>query len=130
LKAFYSVTANGKHCGKAEVKQNGLYYSISCRCRPETDGIWRLIVSGEQNEVNLGILVPADGSFVLRTNIPVKRLGKGTMQFRLAEKKSSTSGSFVPISPEEPFAYLTRLKDSFLVNKEGQLGIEMENMHT
>ena len=32
---------------------------------------------------------------------------------------------FIPISPEEPFAYIERLKKSYLVRKGEQVGIEI-----
>ena len=33
----------------------------------------------------------------------------------------------MPIVPEEPFAYIERLKTSFLVKKYGQMGILLED---
>ena len=32
-------------------------------------------------------------------------------------------GKFIPIKPEEPFAYIERLKDAYLVQREERIGI-------
>ena len=45
----------------------------------------RLFVRCGSREENLGIVVPMDGGFGLDTRIPVKRLGEGEMEFRLAD---------------------------------------------
>ena len=81
-----------------------------------------MVTCGSVQE-NLGILVPEEDSFVLNTSLPVKRIGEGEMSFVLRPKQESLTGSFVPISPEEPFSYLSRLKESFLEIRNGEIGI-------
>lgn len=88
--------------------------------------VCRLRVSCEDRQENLGILVPMDGGFGLETRLPVKRLGEGDPDFTLVPKHESGSGTFVPVYPEEPFAYISRLKKSYLAKKDGQLGIVLE----
>lgn len=83
----------------------------------------RLEVSCGGNRENLGIVIPMDGGFGLDTKIPVKRIGEGQLHFFLMPKHEVPAGRFVPISPEEPFAYIARLKESYLVRKEGQVGV-------
>ena len=90
--------------------------------------IYRLIVSGEMTRENLGILVPEGGDFILRTKIPVKRIGDGKMVFTLVPKQDDISGPFIRIIPEEPFAYISHLKDSFLTLRDGQPGISAGKM--
>ena len=128
MERYYSVSGNGTQEGKVLVKQQGLYYDFSCRCRLSGDVMYRLQVTCGSVHENLGILVPKDGCFVLHTKIPVKRLGTGDMFFTLLPKQESVSETFVPIHPEEPFAYISRLKRSFLQYKDGQPGISIQNM--
>ena len=70
-------------------------------------------------------MVPVDGGFGLNTSLPVKRLGEGELTFSLVPKHDKPAGKFIPISPEEPFAYIERLKKSYLVRKGEQVGIEI-----
>ena len=42
------------------------------------------------------------------------------MVFELFPRNTDFSAAFVPIISEEPFAYISRLKDSFLVIQNGQ----------
>lgn len=37
--------------------------------------------------------------------------------------RPALAGRFIPIKPEEPFAYIERLKDAYLVRQDGQVGI-------
>ena len=83
----------------------------------------RLQVDCGDNGVDLGVVVPVDGGFGLDTRIPVKRLGTGQMRFLLKPKHDIKHTAFVPVYPEEPFAYIERLKEGFLARKDGQVGI-------
>jgi len=72
---------------------------------------------------NLGIPVPVNGGFELDTKVPVKRLMDDEPEFHLVPKHEKTAGQFIPIYPEEPFGYISRLKEAYLTRKDGQLGI-------
>ena len=67
-----------------------------------------------------------DGGFGLDTRLPVKRLGEGEMAFTLVPKHEVPEGTFVPIYPEEPFAYIERLKEGFLAKKGEQVGVVLK----
>lgn len=123
----YDVFFGTRQSGRVQVRRQGLYYRFTCRCRLSGEVVCRLYVSCGGKRENLGVLVPMDGGFGLDTQIPVKRLGEGEPVFTLIPKHNSPSGRFVPIVPEEPFAYIERLKTSFLVRKYGQMGILIED---
>ena len=85
--------------------------------------MFRLRVSCADKQEELGVLVPADGGFGLDRRIPVKRLGEGKPEFCLYVQREASEGKFVPIIPEEPFGYIAKLKDAYLVRRNGQTGI-------
>lgn len=127
MEGNYEVTFGGKAVGKVQVLRQGLYYRFLCRCHLSGDVICRLwVYCGDKSE-NLGVVVPMGDGFGLDKKIPVKRLGEGSMEFSLGPKHEQR-GTFVPIYPEEPFAYIERLKDSFLVQKNAQVGIMIPDM--
>lgn len=109
--------------GWAEVSRKGLYYSFDCRCRLPGDTIYKLSVSCGGNEERLGALIPKDGEFCLETRIPAKRIGDGEMLFTVVPKNETRKGKFVPVFPEEPFAYISKLKDAYLERRNGQVGV-------
>ena len=111
----YIVTSNGKSVGKVQVLREGLYYRFICRCHITQDKIVRLMVSDNETEINLGILVPLEEGFGLSKRIPAKQFSGGEISFYVSAKQER--GRYIPISPEEPFAYLERIKDCFLVRK-------------
>lgn len=106
-----------------QVQKQGLYYRFLCHCRLGGEDLYRLQVSCGDKQEDLGILVPVKNGFGLDKKIPVKRLGEGTPEFRIMRNREELDGTFIPIFPEEPFAYITRLKESYLVRRNGQAGI-------
>ena len=55
--------------------------------------------------------------------MPAKRLPEKELSFLLIPSHEPVEGKFVPISPEEPFAYLERLKDAYLCRQREELGV-------
>ncbi|MBQ3194188.1 MAG: hypothetical protein IJB59_11570 [Oscillospiraceae bacterium] len=123
MEGNYGVYFGRQLAGKVQVIRQGLYYRFICRCTLSGDVICRLQVTCGNSRENLGVVIPMDGGFGLDTRIPVKRLDTGCMEFLLVPKKEEIVTTFVPISPEEPFAYLTRIKNAYLVKRGAQLGI-------
>lgn len=112
--------------GRVRVERQGLYYVFRCRCKLSGEAAFRLIAACGDRQEDLGILVPMDGTFGLDTRRPVKRLGEGELTFRLVSNHDAPRLRFAPISPEEPFAYLQRLKDAYLAEKDGKRGAAWE----
>lgn len=123
----YDVFLSGQTAGKARVRKEGLYLCISCRCQLSGEVVYQLEVEGEGQWLKLGIPVPADGEFILETRIPRKRLPEGEFRFRLTPRHTEKSGIFIPISPEEPFRYLTRLQNAVMEIRDGKKGILLRN---
>lgn len=120
----YPVILGSSAVGKARIQREGLYGRIFCRCDLPGETMYRLSAQWGETQIDLGTLVPMGSGFGLETRIPVKRLGEGNPVFRLRAKHDrGTSGKFVPIYPEEPFAYIDRLKDAFLETRDGVRGI-------
>ena len=117
------VTMGGEPIGKAEVLRQGLYYKIHCRCRLTGNVMYRLYVKGNSGEESLGVLVPLGSGFGLETRIPVKRVGEGELSFFVEPKHTASSGEFMLVYPEEPFSYISRLKDAYLEYRDGQPGL-------
>ena len=76
-----------------------------------------------ENTVDLGLCVPMDGGFGVDTQIPVKRMGDGELSFHLMPKHQRISGRFVPVFPDEPFAWIQMLQKAHLARQDGQIGI-------
>lgn len=122
----YEVTLDGRPAGKAQVMRQGLYYHVVCRCAVSGEEMYRLEAACGEKRMDLGILIPRDRSFGLDMRFPVSRLGEGELIFRLRGKDEPKEGRrFVPVKPEEPFAYLASLKDSFLEIRNAEIGVSL-----
>ena len=119
----YVLNLGGQPVGKVLMEQQGLYYRFFCRCRLSGTIPYRLYgISGNRRE-KIGVLIPTDGGFGLDVRLPAKRFPEGELSFLLSAREEGPPGNFIPISPEEPFAYISRLRRSFLAVQNGQVGI-------
>ena len=109
--------------GKVRIEKQGLYCRIICRCQVPSDRVFRLYVVGDNHRENLGVVIPEGDGSVLRKTVSAKHLGKGPHRFVLSSGTPGEGGIFVPICPEEPFAYIDRLKTAFLTSRQGKIGI-------
>lgn len=128
MEGKYAVTFGQSEVGVVQVKREGLYWRFSCRCRITGEVVCRLVVQCGNARENLGIVVPQGDGFMLETRLPVKKLEKGTPRFFLVPRHEVGEGTFVPLSPEEPFAYIERLKGAYFTRRYGQAGVVIPDM--
>lgn len=127
METCYEVFFGQETVGKVQVIRQGLYYRFICYCKLSGDVVCRLGVRCGVKTENLGVVVPMGDGFGLDKKLPVKHLGEGKMEFYLMPKHDKVQGKFVPIYPEEPFSYIERLKDAFLAQQNGQVGVIIKN---
>lgn len=120
---IYEVYGGDESVGTACVNLEGLYYHVQIRCELSGNMMHKAVVRCNGHLEDLGILVPENGVFIMNTRIPMKKIGEGELYFRVIPRHKPLQGTFVPLAPEEPFTYLTRLKDAFLANQNGEIGI-------
>lgn len=119
MEGIYEIMLWDKTVGTVSVSREGLYYRFHCRCELPENTVCRVTAGKE----SLGILVPTGEGFELNTKLPVKRFGEIAPEFHLVPNKPVLEGTFIPIKPEEPFAYIERLKDAYLVRRGDEIGI-------
>ena len=119
----YGVTFGQAEVGVVQVRREGLYWHFFCSCRITGDVVCRLVVQCGNSRESLGIVVPDGDRFQLDTRLPIKKLDRGEPRFLLVPRHEAGEGIFVPLRPEEPFAYIARLKDAYFVRRYGQAGV-------
>lgn len=105
--------------GSADVKKNGLYYHITCTCKPPNKEIHRIIMYDGSVQKDLGICVPAGNVFTLSARIPVKYFHGDDFTFELVPE---AKGEYI-ISNNMPFDHLDKLETARLQYTNGQLKI-------
>lgn len=119
----YPIMLYGQAVGRATVAREGLYYRFCCRCRFDGEILCTIVARRGEREEKLGVPVPEGGEFRLETRIPVKRLGEGDWLFAAVPRREQARGTFVPLSPEEPFRYLKRIGEAVLQTRDGVTGV-------
>lgn len=127
MEGTYQILLGKESVGEVRVTRQGLYYCFHCCCDLSGEVMCRLTVTCGGETHSLGVPVPEGDVFVLRARLPAKRLGEGQPVFRVVPKYKQLSGTFVPIFPEEPFRYLSRLHNAVLERRGEQLGILLED---
>ena len=117
----YSVSVGTREAGKVQLLKEGLYYRISCRVRLCGSVMYRLVAVTEGRRENLGILSPMGEGFGLDRKVPCSHFPMEGLSFLLLPSHEPMEGKFVPISPEEPFQYLEKLKDAYLKRQNDRL---------
>lgn len=112
--------------GKVQLIRQGLYYRVICRCQLPVDLVYRLYAVLENGRENIGVVIPEGDGFLLDKKIPVKKLGGNGLRFVVSTGGNKVDGKLVPVSPEEPFLYIDRLKNAFLETDNGKVSIRLE----
>jgi 5S rRNA maturation endonuclease (ribonuclease M5) len=93
---------------------------------------WKLL---EKAYTEKGLIILTDPDYSgeeirrkLTARFPVKQLKEGNWSFQIVPKDFVSTACFIPIRPEEPFSYISRLKESFLDCQNGEPGIRIEKM--
>ena len=108
------MTYRERAVGTVELRREGLYWRILCRCRMVDGEIHRLYADGKK----IGVLAPDRGELILETKVVAKRLRPGCA-FSLDEDRRE----FIPIHPGEAFACLDKVRQSKLAFREGEPGM-------
>ena len=122
MEGTYDVMLGSEKRGTVTVTGRGLYWEMSCRCRLYSEVMQELVARIGGRRVKLGLLVPENGAYCLKTKIPKKELPTFD-GFILQPRHEKVEADFYPIKPEEPFAYLRRLEDAYLARRDSQIGL-------
>ena len=123
MEGTYEVISGGQAVGSVILTREGLYYHFVCRCHISGEVMFRLIMVQGHENYDLGILTPMDGCFGLNTKLAISKVGTEKPRFALKIQKNVEKGLVSAVCPEEPFRYLSRLEDAFLIRKEGKMMI-------
>lgn len=120
----YVVYLDGQSIGDACIKQEGLYYRISCRCVLPKENMYRLMICCDAVKIDLGICTPKGDRFGVEKDVPVKKLGKGDFSFTvIPHGKNAPAGRYVQIEQDKPFADLKNLESAHFVMRNGVPGL-------
>ena len=112
----YSIYFGDQAIGEATVNKQGLFYNIQCLCKLSGSVPFRVMVKGDR-EVDLGLCVPIGDRFGLKASIPINKVGNSQLHFWIRPKHNHRIRDCATVSPDEPFQYLSKLKDAYLVSR-------------
>ena len=114
MEDIYPIMLGNARIGEAYVTTIGLYYHIRCNCCLSGEAVYRVCVQAGDFCENLGVLVPEGSCFIASTRVPIRKFGSQRLSFYATPKHTVLTGNFIPIHPEEPFGYISRLERAYL----------------
>ena len=118
----YDVFMDGKAVGAASLEKEGMYWRIHCCCDIPADAPYQVTLRAGE-EIDMGILVREHDGFCLTKRVAMKRIGDAKPNFVVRPRVTNTQERFEPIAQDKPFAYIEKIKDSQLKEKNGEIGI-------
>lgn len=125
----YPIFMAGEESGRAVVTQEGMFWRIRCRCNLSADIPCTVQARWGEKIIDLGLCAKEGDSIGLTARLNRKTVPAGKPVFCIAVKHRQSLESFIPICPQEPFAYIAKLKYAYLVNKAGKLGIAVRDQN-
>ena len=117
----YDIFCGEDIVGNAWVTEKGLYTYIECCCRFATPAMYRVCVSFDEKDIDLGICILEGNVYTINKRIPTKYLQKGIPQFRVLSTNQQENLQFILVKQEVPFSKLCCLMNSkFCITAEGR----------
>ena len=123
MEGKYPVLDGNDVIGWATVSRQGLYYCIQCQCGVIRKEVCKLQAIMEGQVQHMGVLIPVGEKLCLDTKIAVKKLNQKIIRFEVACENGAQADSFIPVSSEKPFPYLTCLKEARFQRRGDEIGI-------
>lgn len=118
----FSIMFENNIVGIARTNTTGLYTTFHCICRFLADGMYRVVAVYGKRSLVLGLCIPENEAFVLRTKIPTKHLNDATPTFYIISDAQPKS-VFITEDELHGCNFLKYLLDAKLENREGRPGI-------
>lgn len=120
MEGTYEVFSAGQAVGSVQVTRQGLYYQFDCRCDLTGEVMFRLLIESGSGCIDLGILTPENGSFVLRCKRNCKQMPFDSPRFVLKPNHKCSQIRSFSVCAQEPFEYLAYLENAFLRRENGK----------
>lgn len=120
---IYDVYQGKERVGQAAASRQGLFYRLECRCHLSPGARYHILAIGPEGEEDLGLLIPDGREFCCVKTVAVKKLGEGTLRFRLEGVAAKKEALFIPLNPDRPVTCLQELRRALLCHRNGQTGL-------
>ena len=128
MDGIYPVFLENVKVGEAKIDTQGLYYAINCTCMLQQGPMHRLVICGDTEKIDLGVLIPEQGKSVLRTKIVRKKLLYKEPTFCILEPGAKKQHGWVVPNTTKTFAHLHQLEQLKLIKKtDGALAVQNVN---
>ena len=113
--------------GNAQITRCGLYLRFSCACDLPAGSMYRIWITEREEAINLGILSPQNGRFVLDKSIAANRIGHSEICLRVLPVSGKFSDRFMVLKTDAPFEHIAQLNVAKFGWDNGVAGIYIKD---
>lgn len=121
----FDIQLQNAAVGFAEIAKSGLYYTIHCTCYIPDKDIYKVQLSTNNQQINLGVCIPKAGCFQLEKRIPIKQIHLENAGFQLVKSSGNGINQIVAIDPNMPFPEAERIKSGRFFSQNGNAVIKL-----
>lgn len=123
---IYDIHIGNDVIGQVKVSREGLYYRFHAVCQLKSGSIFQLEGQWGEKTCRIGILIPEGNQFCLNTKIPAKQFPTSKPIF-CAVPRHAWGNHEIPVYPDEPFLYLSKIKNAYMIKRNERAYIVIKN---
>lgn len=108
------VWMGGEVAGSVCITKEGLYTRFLCQCKLPDNDIYRLLLTCNGLNTDLGICVPQGEYYMVNKVVKSRQIGDGEMCFRITSTTEKNKDRFIPMLSDKPFDYISQLENMML----------------
>ena len=119
----YNVYLEDKAIGRAELRQEGLYLHVIAKCTDIPPRFYRLYLSTNLAELDLGICRCENSAYIWDRKIPLKNINGEGIRLSLDPSAISQNAGFIPIDPSQEFLHFSEIDICVYIERNGVKGV-------
>lgn len=130
MEEMFPVWMGDKRIGTVRISKIGLFYEVFCECSLPDTRIYRLYAHCASGEMQLGILVPGDGTFTVRTKTCAAKMPLKEIRFFVCLADDKMKTQLMRVCPQMPFEGIDMLEDMSCVIRDGTVYLSVNSNYS
>lgn len=130
MEEMFPVWMGDKQIGMVRISKIGLFYEVFCECSLPDTHIYRLHAQCALGARQLGILVPGDGMFTVRTKTCAAKMPLEGIRFFVCPADDEPKAQLMQICPQTPFERIDLLEEMSCIISNGKVYLSLNSNYS
>ena len=119
----YEVYCADRVIGSISLEPQGLYYKIFSYCERISEKFPKLYAVCGDHKTSIGVYKPQGNGFVMERLLSIKSWDLKGISFQIGSMDRQIKGETIPVFPDRPFPYISRIGNAQFCREDEQPGI-------